>query len=117
MVYTTNMNYLTQSAPTADQLDKIGGSTGFKYTSTTIGQIVGDSLQYVFAFAGFALIIFIVLSGYSLMASKGDERAVAAAKAKLTYGITGFLIVFVSYWIVQIVGAILQIDIIKNTFK
>jgi lipopolysaccharide export LptBFGC system permease protein LptF len=37
------------------------------------------------------------------MTSAGDPKAMQAAKANLTHGAIGFLIVFMSYWIVQII--------------
>ncbi len=106
------MDYL---ALTGSDLDNIS-PVGFAFKGGTIGQVVGAAVPYFFGIAGFALAVFIVLSGYSIMTSKGDERALAAAKAKLTYAITGFIIVFASYWIVRIVGRILNIQRIIDIF-
>jgi hypothetical protein len=50
------------------------------------------------------------------MTSKGDPRAVEAAKSKFTYAIIGFVIVFMAYWIVQILGTILGIQAINSIF-
>lgn len=110
--------YMDYLALTSGELDSIAPSGFvFKGATGTLGAVITKTVPYVFAIAGFALIIFIVASGYALMTSKGDERAVAAAKAKLTYGITGFLIVFASYWIVGIIGRILGIQIVMNIFQ
>lgn len=106
------MDYL---ALTGSDLDNIS-PPGFAFKGGTIGQVVGAAVPYVFYLAGFALAVYIVFSGFSLITSKGDERALAAAKAKLTYAITGFLIVFSSYWIVQIIGRILNIQKIIDIF-
>ncbi len=108
------MNYLAQLNRT--QLDQVSGSVGLKFWNQSIGAIVSAAVPYLFYFAGFALAIFIVLSGFSILTSKGDERAVAAAKAKLTYAIAGFLIIFSSYWVLRIVGRILNIQQIINIF-
>lgn len=107
------MNYL---ALTAGELDGLSSNIGLTFATGKIGDVVGATLPYFFGIAGFALAIYIVLAGFALMTSKGDDRLVAAAKAKLTYGITGFLIVFAAYWIVQVVGAILGIEAINLIF-
>jgi hypothetical protein len=107
------MKYL---ALTGQQLDQIGTSIGLKPTLGTPGGIVSEAVTYFFPIAGFAMAVFIVFSGFALMNSKGDPRAVESAKAKLTYAIIGFLLVFASYWIVQITGDILDIQVIKDIF-
>jgi hypothetical protein len=107
------MNYL---ALTGADLDAIN-PPGFNYAGTGIGPLVTNVAIYIIYFAGFALTIYIVLAGFAILTSKGDEKAVAAAKAKLTYGVTGFLIIFTAYWVVQIVGKILGITIIETIFK
>jgi len=107
------MNYL---ALTGAQLDAIN-PPGFLYTGVGIGPVVTTAVVYVLYFAGFALTIYIVLAGFAILTSKGDEKALAGAKAKLTYGIAGFFIVFSAYWVVQIVGRILGITIIQTIFQ
>lgn len=108
-------NYL---AITGADLDVTSASTGLKWIAGQgIGPVIGGALPYIFGIAGFALVIFIVFSGYSLLTSKGDERAVAGAKAKLTYAVVGFIVIFASYWIVQIFGSILGLQKITNIFR
>lgn len=85
--------------------------------SATIGEVVGALLPYLFAGAGLLLLLFLVYGGLSLMLSRGDPKAVQAAKGKITSALVGFIIVFASYWIVQIVGRILGIEEIINTFQ
>jgi hypothetical protein len=110
------MNHLAQLSGT--DLDIISGKTGLVWNpSAGFGPIVGGMLPYVFGGAGIALIFYIVFSGYAFMTSKGDPRAVEAAKTQLTYGITGFIIIFVAYWVVQILGTILGIRAINNIFS
>jgi hypothetical protein len=107
------MNYL---ALTGADLDAIS-PPGFLYKGTGIGPVVTSAVVYVLYFAGFALTIYIVLAGFAILTSRGDDKALAAAKAKLTYGIAGFFIIFTAYWVVQIVGQILGITIIQTIFK
>ena len=71
-----------------------------------IGTIIGQSLPYVFGFAGLGLLLMIIASGFTLMTSAGDPKKMEKGKATLTNAIIGFLIIFAAFWIVQIAGVI-----------
>lgn len=51
------------------------------------------------------------------MTSSGDPAKTKEAQAILTHGIVGFLVIFVAYWIVQLVGQIFGITDIQQTFQ
>lgn len=82
-----------------------------------LGDIVSDLLPYLFAGAGLLLLLFLIYGGLTLMLSRGDPKAVQSAKDKITGAVMGFIIVFVSYWLVQIVGKILGIGAIQTIFR
>jgi len=86
---------------------------GFKYADYLVGSVVGEILRYVFGFAGLAAFLFIVYAGFQFLISKGDPKQIEEAKNKLTQAIIGFLIVFASYWIVQIIEVILGVKIVS----
>jgi hypothetical protein len=50
------------------------------------------------------------------MMSRGDPKAVAAAQAKITSALIGFVIVLLSAGIVVMLGAILKVPIFSNIF-
>jgi len=81
------------------------------------GQIVVAVLPYIFTAAGIALLVFLIFGGISMMLSRGEPKALEAAKAKITGALTGFIILFISYWIVQAVGLILGVSQITDIFK
>ena len=83
----------------------------------TLGTIVSILLPYLFAGAGLLLLLYFLFGGLGLMLSRGDPKAVQSAKAKITSAFIGFIIVFASYWIVQIIGKVLGLDAITNIFK
>lgn len=72
----------------------------------TIGGILSALLPYIFVLAGLMLLIYLILGGFQLMTSGGDPKATEAAKGKITNAVVGFLIVFLSYWLVQILQTI-----------
>lgn len=61
------------------------------------------ALPYIFGAAGIVLILNIVTAGLKIMTSKGDPKALQGAQAKLTTSAVGILILFVSFWFVQII--------------
>lgn len=91
---------------------------GLTFGGNTIGDILnGGILNIIFFVAGAAFLIYLVTGGISLMLSRGDPKAISEAKARITYGLVGFLIIVAAYWIVQIVGAILGLEGFKGVFQ
>jgi len=82
----------------------------FVFTGKNIGDIITNLLPYLFAGAGLLLLLFLLYGGLSLMLSRGDPKAVQAAKDKITGAVVGFVIVFAAYWIVQIVITLLGLQ-------
>ncbi len=79
--------------------------------STSLGSIISALLPHILIFAGLAMLIMIVYGGFQLMISGGDSEGIREGKAKITWGVIGFLIVFSSYFIVQLVGTIFKVKI------
>lgn len=94
-----------------------GPVLGFDLNHGTVGTLISAVLPYVFAAAGIALLIYLVLGGFQLMTAKGDPKAMQGAQAKITNALLGFVIIFISYWIVQIFGQLLGITQIGAIFK
>ena|SRR3989344_9608624 len=92
--------------------------TGLTYVdSPYITYIVWRLVPYFFTVAGILLLLYLLWGGIALMLAKGDPKAIQLAQAKITGALTGFLIVFLSYWIVQIVGLVLGIVKITSIFS
>jgi hypothetical protein len=83
----------------------------------TIGDVVNRMIPYVFAAAGFGLLIMIVMAGFSILTSAGDVKKMEMGKHQLTNAIIGFVIIFLAYWLTQIAGVILGIKEIPDIFK
>jgi hypothetical protein len=98
-------------------LKSIEGETGLKFAGGNIGSIVSEILPYIFSAAGIILLLYLIYGGISLMLSQGDPKAMQAAQAKITNAVIGFVVVFLAYWIVQIVGKMLGIETFGNIFK
>lgn len=67
------------------------------------GEILTDILPYVFGVAGIILLFNIISSGFKMMTSQGDPKVMQAAQAKLSTSMIGVVILFVSFWLVQLI--------------
>ena len=85
--------------------------------SATLGSLTNRLIPYIFAIAGFLLLIYLIIGGFSYMTSGGNPKTMAAAQQKITYAVLGFVIIFLAYWIVIIVGRILNIPQSRFPFQ
>lgn len=89
---------------------------GFKFTGS-LTDIIKDLLPYVFSLAGIILLLYFIIGGVGLMFSQGDPKATQAARGKITNAVAGFAIIFLAYWLTQLLGEVLNIQIIKDIFQ
>lgn len=86
-------------------------------TVTSIGGIVSKAFPYVIAFAGFGLLIMIIVAGFNLLTSAGDAKKAEQGKQRLTNAIIGFLLVFGSVFLVQVISKILGVQEATSIFR
>lgn len=77
---------------------------------------VNRAIIYVFPLAGMAMLIFLILGGFQIMTSAGNPKNLEEGRNKITYAIIGFVIIFMAFWIVEIVARILGLQLIINVF-
>lgn len=92
------------------------------YDSTTgrfkgLAELVSSVIPYLFGAAVLVLLLYLLWGGFTLMMSKGDAKAIEAGKAKITTALTGFVIIFIAYWLVQLLGLVFGIKQVENTFQ
>jgi len=85
-------------------------------TSVTIGKIISDILPYVFWVTGILLLVYLLLGGLQLMFAAGDPKKVQGAWGNITNAVIGFVIIFVAYWVTQLIGKVFNIEIINTIF-
>ncbi len=83
----------------ADQLSSPGG-------------IVSRLLQFIFPLAGLLLFVMIVWGGFEIMSGAADKNKIQAGKTRITSAIVGFLILYSSYWLTQIVEVVFGIVVL-----
>lgn len=93
----------------------ISGPTGFKFT--TLGGVVGSLIPYFILFAGIGMLLMLIFGGIGLMSGGSDPKQLDNARKQITFGIVGFLIVFLAYWGVQLIGIMFGITEFTNIFR
>jgi len=76
---------------------------------TNLASLVNNALPFVFAIAGMILLGYLIWGGFDYLTSLGDPKKAEAGKNKITSAILGFLIIFVAFWLVQIVQFLFKI--------
>lgn len=77
-----------------------------------IGDIISALLPYVYVLAGLTLFILLIIGGFGLLTSGGAPEKIKAAQGKITSAVIGFVIIFISYWLVRILEIVLGISIL-----
>lgn len=83
---------------------------------TTIGGLIAAIVPYIFYVAGIALLICLIMGGFQMMTSRGDPKAMQAAQAKITNALIGFVIIIIAFFIVQLLGQLLNLNIFSQIF-
>ncbi|MBP6989729.1 hypothetical protein KBB48_03065 [Candidatus Shapirobacteria bacterium] len=88
------------------------GTTGFRFATNSLGDVISQLLPYILGFAGLALFLMLIWGGVILMTAAGDPAKTKDGYGKLTAGFIGFLIIFISYFVAQIVEVVLGVKIL-----
>ena len=81
----------------------------------TIPEIINKLVPIAITLAGFVLFLMLIAGGFQMLTSAGNPKAADAGKQRLTNALLGFLIIFMAYWLVQIVQIILGVNILNST--
>lgn len=82
-------------------------------TITTFGKFTEVIVQNMFVIAGIVALFIMVLAGFTIITSAGNPKQAEKGKAALTGAVVGLLLVFASFWIVQIIEYITGIEILS----
>ena len=83
-----------------------------------IGGIISTLLKNVYILAGIILFILLIVGGLGFIMGAGSENPEQAKKGKqtITASIIGFIIIFISYWIIKIIEIITGFPILNPGF-
>jgi hypothetical protein len=78
----------------------------------TLGEVISKLLPYIYLIAGLSLFLMLIWGGITLMTAAGNPDQSKAGYGRITGALLGFVIVFISYFIVQLVEIILGVKIL-----
>ncbi len=86
--------------------------TGFIFANKTVGEIISKLLIYLYPAAGLILLLMLISGGITLMTAAGDPAKSKAGYGRIINAFIGFAIIFVSYFVLQLVEVLLGVKII-----
>lgn len=85
-----------------------------KHGYENLSSIFSSILPNIYIIAGIILLFLIIGAGFAIMSSTDDPQKKGQGSKALTAAIVGFLIIFASYWIIQIIEKITGVPILIN---
>jgi hypothetical protein len=74
--------------------------------------VINRALTFIFPLAGLILFVMLVWGGFEMLTGAASKKSLDAGKQRVVAAIIGFLLLFASYWLVQIVETITKVDIL-----
>lgn len=102
------MKLIAQKLP---EYSEVEGLKQFKFADKKLGDIVSALLPYVFTISGLILFGILIWGGFELLTSGGNPESIKKAQGRITAALIGFLIIFLAYWLTQLLEAIFGIKI------
>ncbi len=98
-------------------LQDIGSAIGLKIgeksgEDITFGVVLSALLPYLYVFGGMILFSMLIWGGFEMLAGAQDTKAQEAGKNRITAAAIGFILLFVSYWLAQLLQFLLGINIL-----
>lgn len=101
---------------TSDCLDNLNGILlPDQAKATALGTprgFISGLIPYLFTFGGLILLIMLMWGGLEMLTGASDPKAQEAGKTRMSNAIIGFILLFCSYWLAQLVQAIFGISIL-----
>ena len=80
---------------------------------TDLSSIINKLVPNLLVLSGLVLLGMLIMGGFSMMTAGTDAKKADTGKARITSAIIGFIIIFTSYWIIQILEIVFGISILK----
>jgi TRAP-type C4-dicarboxylate transport system permease small subunit len=77
---------------------------------TSLGDLVNKITSFLIPISLVIVFFVFIWGGYDFMTSEGDAAKVKSARAKITSGVIGFVLLISSYLIVRLIATIFGLD-------
>jgi len=95
-----------------DQLNPLKRSQGVDDDLRKPGGIISRVLTFAFPLAGLILLVTVLWGGFEILSQSATQKSIDAGRQRITAGIIGFILLFSSIWIIQIVSQVFGISIL-----
>lgn len=82
-----------------------------------VGSFLSSVLPNIYVISSIILFVLLIVSGllFIISAGQGDEESAKKYQKTITASLIGFLIIFASWWILEIIQTITGINILNST--
>ncbi len=81
-------------------------------TTNSAAGIFNALIPYIFALAGLLLFLYLIYGAFTILSAMGEAAKVASGSKIITRALIGFAILFVSYWIMELLEMVLGLNVI-----
>jgi len=80
---------------------------------TTLGEVINRFITIIFSLAVMILFVMLFWAGYEIFIGATEKSSLESGKNRATMAIIGFILLFVTYWLMQVLETIFGIVIIS----
>ena len=103
----------SQTSPFSGFADSFNRDIGLSLRVQNIPSFLSSLLPYLLVLAGLILFVMLLIGGFQYLTSAGNPKGAEEGKQRISMALAGFVVVFASYWIAQILQVILGVNILK----
>lgn len=93
--------------------NELNTAIGLAHNTNSIGSILNMFLPTILTLSGIILFGMLVAGGFTMLAGAADKESQEKGKKMITGALTGFVVIFLAYWIAQILQVIFNINILS----
>jgi hypothetical protein len=79
------------------------------------GSLINNILPNVYIAGGLVIFFMIVMGGFTIIANASDPHKIEEGGKTITSAIMGLLVLFASYWIIQLIQVVTGVRILNST--
>lgn len=110
-------NFQLLDGPSSDDLNALNplrrpdANSDIADQIATPAGLISRLLLFAFPIAGILMLLMLVWGGFEILSGATNKKSLDSGKNRIKAGIAGFMLLFTSYWIVQVIEVVLGIQI------
>lgn len=89
----------------------ISSPAGFNFENKKLGEVIFSFIPILMGLVGIILFLMLIAGGFTMLTSVGNPEGVKKGQSLITNALLGFVIIFVAYWIMQILQIMFGLDL------